>query len=106
MKTKEHWEETKSLLSYHTANKIALNLQEYAKSKKIPHKGIRSLDKEAAYRFGFYSDSAVIWPDGPEGWARRLELSEVLGISYDVRETAILIYDVILPSNGVEDDQY
>lgn len=106
MKTKEHWEETKSLISYHTANKIALNLREYAKAKGINHKGIRSLDKEASYRYGFFSDSAVVWPDGPDGWALKLELSEVLGISYDIRENAILIYDVILPSNGVDDDQY
>ena len=107
MKTKEHWEETKSLLSYHTANKIALNLQEYARSKKLPHRSIRSLDKEATYRYGYYSDSAVIWPDGPSGWAREMTLTEVMGISYDVRDTVILIYDVVLPSsNGDEDDQY
>jgi len=107
MKTKEHWQEAKSLLSYHTANKIALNLREFAKSNKLCSKGIKSLDKESAYRYGFFSDAAVLWTDGPDGWAKRLDLKEILGISYDIRENSLLIYDVVLPtSQGADDDQY
>lgn len=106
MKTKEHWDIAKTTQSYYTANKLSLQLKEFAKEHKISPRGIKVLSKEECYQMSFFSDAAVIWKNGPVDWPTKLEMKKIIGVSFSIsgKNDAVLVYDDGYVPSEAEDD--
>lgn len=71
---------------------------EVARQQGYNPRGVKILDKEQAYAKGLYSDSAVVWTEGPKNWARLIDIKDVPGVCFEASGTAtITFYDIVLP---------
>lgn len=93
MRTKAHWDECKTLPSYHAAQNLAWHLRTNMSCQKLH--GIKVLSKEEVNRHNGYADAQVIWHDGPEDWALNIKLLNVPGICAEVDNGyTISFYDI------------
>lgn len=96
MRTKRHWEECKTLPSYHAAQRVALQLKELAKSQGYDPKGIKVLSKEQSHNCGRVSDSEVLWNEGPLDWPAQFDLVEYPGVWIETHgNNSISFYDIL-----------
>tara|TARA_A200000113_G_scaffold211692_1_gene212573 strand:- start:177 stop:509 length:333 start_codon:yes stop_codon:yes gene_type:complete len=96
MRTKRHWEECKALLSYHVAQRVALQLKELARDKGYDPRGIKVLSKEQSHNNGRISDSEVMWDEGPRNWPEEFELVEYPGVWFESHDSSsISFYDIL-----------
>lgn len=95
MRTKAHWEQCKNLQSYHTAQSVALQLKEMAKDMGFSPHGVKVQSKQQAHQSGSVADARVIWPEGPEGWAKALSLKVFPGVSVEAHDGySLSFYDI------------
>lgn len=76
MKSERHWEASKTVDAYHTANQVAQSMMEHAKSKGMDHKGIKVMSRKDAHYSGHrHVDSMIMWDEGPFNWAYLTEVN-------------------------------
>ena len=74
---RQHWEKYKTSPAYHTAKKISLELEEFARKSGHNKHNIRVRNKGYIIKEGFSkADAQVVWEDGPDGWANSFYITQ------------------------------
>lgn len=95
MKTKHHWDLSKSNLSFITAQRCALQLEEAAKVRGLSSTGIIVKDKRQVAEQGGNADARIVWENGPENWAYATDLNQLDGVWIEVdNRCTISFYDI------------
>lgn len=96
MRTQRHWEECKTLPSYHAAQRVALQLKELARDKGYDPRGIKVLSKQQSHNRGRVSDSEVLWDEGPVNWTTQFDLVEYPGVWIESHNAnSLSFYDIL-----------
>lgn len=95
MKTKQHWDICRKNLSYLTAQRCALQLQEAAKLRGYDWTSIIVKDKKHVALAGGTADASIVWENGPFNWAFATDLMQPDGVWIEVdNQFTISFYDI------------